>query len=232
MSRAIALFTILLPQLVACAAEKHAIARGLPAPTGVAVGADNRIYVAVTKFGDNSSIGALLVVERPGSATTFGGTVTETGRAAPFAVGFDLPTSIVLWLGNLIVSDRAQIWSVDRSGKKTVYAAPADFPSPRPDLKQLTVDERGHLYVTTQGGVYSIVGKGKIIRVGTDKFKSPVGIVMDGMSHLLVSDERIGLHRFRLSDGELTKLADGSFSALACNLSCCLKGSARSAAFV
>jgi glucose/arabinose dehydrogenase len=216
MSRAIALFTILLTEFVACAAEKRAIVRGLSAPTGVAVGSDNRIYVAVTKFGDNSSDGAVLVVECPGPAVTSGGTVTEAGRAAPFAVGFDRPNSIVPWLGNVIVSDHAQIWSVDKSGKKRIYVARSDFPSTTQGLKHLTVDERGYLYVTTQdGGIYGIAGKGKINSVATDKFKKPDGIVMDGMSHLLVSEASAGLRRFRLSDGDMTEVVDGSYSALA-----------------
>ena len=212
MSRAIALFTILLPQLAALAGEKRVIARGLPAPTGLTVGADNRIYVAVTKSGDDSTEGAVVVVERPGSATF----PREGLRPAPFAVGFDHPTSIVPWLGNLLVADRSQIWRVDRSGKRTVHIAASDFPLPESGLKNLTVDESGHLYVTTEGGdIYSIAGKGKVSIIAADKFKKPNGILMDGMSHLLVADADMGVNRYRLSDGELTRVADGSFAALA-----------------
>ena len=212
MSRAIALFTILLSQLAAYAAEKRAISRGLAAPTGLTVGADNRIYIAVTKSGDNSTEGAVVVVELPGAVTSADAVV----RAAPFALGFDHPTSIVPWLGNLLVADRSQIWRVDKSGKKTVYIAPTDFPLPNSQLNHLTVDERGHLYVTTEGGgIYSIAGKGKVSTIAADKFKKPDGILMDGMSHLLVADAGRGLNRYRLSDGDLTQVADGPFAALA-----------------
>src|SRR6185369_7756411 len=67
---------------------------------------------------------------------------------------------------------------------------------------------------TQDGGIYGIAGKGKINSVATDKFKKPDGIVMDGMSHLLVSEASAGLRRFRLSDGDMTEVVDGSYSAL------------------
>jgi glucose/arabinose dehydrogenase len=216
MTRAVAFVTILLPCLTANAADKQAIVRRLPTPTAVAVGADNRIYVAVTNGGDNANDGAVLAIERGGSAAIPGGAVTEAGRAVPFASGFDRPTSIAPWLGNLMVADQTQIWRVDKSGKKTTYAAALDFPSPTHGLQQLTIDERGLLYVTTQtGGIYSVASKGRINVVAGEKLKKPAGIVMDGMNHLLVSQTEGGLHRIRLSDGEMNRIVDGSFSALA-----------------
>jgi glucose/arabinose dehydrogenase len=205
----IALWAFLMAESHLAAADKRIVVRGLEAPSAVAVSPDGRLFIAVSGGNDKSGAGKVVVVDQPGSSpATLGPT--------PFAIGFDQPAGMVFWLGNLFVADQTQVWRVDKSGKATIYVAAADSPSPMQGLRQITVDERGYFYVTTASGIVArITGKGKVVAATTGKFSDPHGIVMDGMSHLLVAESGTGLQRVRLSDGELSTVAPGTFFALA-----------------
>src|SRR5205823_226469 len=108
--------------------------------------------------------------------------------------------------------DKQRVWRIDPKGKATVYAAAEAFPSRPHFLSDIDVDESGLLYVTDSGvkggggRIYRIDQRRKVSLVVDEKrtpaLKSPGGVVMDGMSFLLVLDSSTGeLHRIRISDG-------------------------------
>jgi glucose/arabinose dehydrogenase len=141
----------------------------------------------------------------------------QDGKAAPFHKGLDDPSGMAFFQGLLFVVDNNQVWRIDRNGKAVVYAATKDFPAPPQFLNDMTVDERGYLYVTdsgeppSDGAIYRIVGQGKVERVVAHGLKSPHGVVMDGMWHMLVTDDGGALNRLSLSDGQIRRVAEGGF---------------------
>jgi glucose/arabinose dehydrogenase len=183
------------------------IVSGMQNPTAVTIGSDGRTYVAV--------------MGQVGTAGDGGVVVLDGTKAVPFARGLDDPSGMVAWNGALFVVDQTRIWRIDKSGTPTVFVAATDFPAPPQFLNEIAVDERGFLYVAdsgeppSSGGIYRITGKGKVDRVATNGLKGPHGIVMDGMSHLLVTDDAGVLHRLQLADGEFKRIADGAFIAAA-----------------
>ncbi|HKI34304.1 MAG TPA: PQQ-dependent sugar dehydrogenase [Gemmataceae bacterium] len=147
--------------------------------------------------------------------------VIEDGKAMPFAAGLDEPSGIGAFADALFVVDRNRVWRIDRAGKARVHAAAAAFPAPPRSLSGLAVDELGLLYVTDAGdskgdgaAVYRVDPRGRVTLVSDAKrapaLKSPRGLVMDGMSFLLVLDGSSGeLLRIKVADGTAVKLADG-----------------------
>jgi glucose/arabinose dehydrogenase len=178
---------------------------GLKGPAAAAVGPDGRVYLTVRGELGKDGDGAILVV--------------EGGKAVPFATGLDDPEGLVTWQEGLFVADRERVWRVDRKGKAAVFAAAAAFPSPPHALGAIDVDEEGKLYVADAGGgeggaVYRITPQGAVSLVSDAKrspaLKKPAGLVMDGLSHLLLLDGGSGeLHRIKLADGTATKVAEG-----------------------
>jgi sugar lactone lactonase YvrE len=201
--------------VISCVTSAHAadkplpkpLVSGLKNPASVAVGVDERIYITVIGEKNKDGDGQVLVV--------------ENGKAAPFAAGMDQPHGIVAFQQWLFVVDKNRVWRIDRKGKAEVFAAPNAFPAPPSFLTDITVDEEGTLYVSDvgelkslNGAIYRISPKGKV-NVATDAertpaLKAPTGLVMDGMSHVLVVDAASGdLLRVKLADGKSTKLAGG-----------------------
>jgi glucose/arabinose dehydrogenase len=176
-------------------------------PAAVVIGADNRTYITVMgevlKDGDGSVV------------------VMENGKVKPFASGLDDPVGIAAWSEWLFVADKQRVWRIDKQGKAEVFAAAKEFPSPPVQIVGLTIDEEGTLYVSDYGdflgnggAIYRIDQKGKVRLVADKKrikrLHQPAGIVMDGMSHLLVIySERGELHRIKVADGSTTMLAEG-----------------------
>jgi glucose/arabinose dehydrogenase len=173
---------------------------GLKNPAAVAVGSDGRVYLTARGEAGRDGDGAVLVV--------------EGGKAVPFATGLDAPEGLVAWQDGLFVADRQRVWRIDRKGKAAVFAAAAAFPSPPHALGAIDVDEEGKLYVADTGAVYRINPQGAVSLAADSKrapaLKAPAGLVMDGLSHLLVLDGASGeLQRIKLADGAATKVADG-----------------------
>src|SRR5262245_25406672 len=81
---------------------------GLKKPRSVAVGTDGRIFVTVAGEDGKDGTGAVLVV--------------ADGKATPFATGFDRPSGMVAFQGQLFVADAERVWRIDPTGKATVCA--------------------------------------------------------------------------------------------------------------
>ncbi len=145
----------------------------------------------------------------------------DGNKAVPFATGLDEPAAIAAFGDALFVADKNGVRSIDRTGQARVLAASGAFPAPPRSLSGLTADEMGLLYVTDAGdgkgdgaAVYRVDTKGKVALVSDTKrapaLKSPRGVVMDGMSFLLVLDGASGvLLRIKVADGTAVKVADG-----------------------
>jgi len=198
------LFTTALP-----AQEKlpNPLVSGLKNPESVAIGPDGRIYISeIGEFGKDGD-GRIMVI--------------VNGKAVPFATGLDDPKGMVAWGNSLFVTDKKRVWRIDRKGKAHVFAAEKAFPAPPLFLNDITVDENGILYVSDSGdlageggAIYRIFPNGKVTLVTNAKkaplLKVPNGLVMDGMSHLLMVDFGSGdLLRIKIADGSATKVAGG-----------------------
>jgi glucose/arabinose dehydrogenase len=145
----------------------------------------------------------------------------DGGKAVPFAEGLDAPSGIATFGDALFVADRNCVRRVDRGGKVRVLAAASAFPAPPQSLSGITVDEMGLLYVIDAGNgkgegaaVYRVDPRGRVTLVSDSKrapsLKAPRGVVMDGMSFLLVLDSVSGeLLRIKVADGTAEKVADG-----------------------
>jgi glucose/arabinose dehydrogenase len=180
---------------------------GLKNPESVVVGSDGRLYITEIGEFNKDGDGRVLVV--------------ENGKAVPFATGLDDPKGIVAWTKFLFVADNKRVWKIDDKGKATVFAEEKAFPIPPLFLNDITVDEKGVLYVSDSGdlkgeggAIFRIDLKGKVTLVTDGKsnkqIKTPNGLVMDGKNHLLMVDFGSGdLLRIRISDGQTTKIADG-----------------------
>ena len=198
------LFTTALP-----AQEKlpNPLVSGLKNPESVAIGPDGRTYISeIGEFGKDGD-GRIMVI--------------VNGKAVPFATGLDDPKGMVAWGNSLFVTDKKRVWRIDRKGKAHVFAAEKAFPAPPLFLNDITVDENGILYVSDSGdlageggAIYRIFPNGKVTLVTNAKkaplLKVPNGLVMDGMSHLLMVDFGSGdLLRIKIADGSATKVAGG-----------------------
>jgi glucose/arabinose dehydrogenase/sugar lactone lactonase YvrE len=146
--------------------------------------------------------------------------VIDGGKAVPFAEGPADPRALVPFGDGLFVADKDSVRRIDRAGKSRVIAAANAFPTPPRSLSGIAADELGRLYVTDAGdgkeggAVYQVTLFGKVTLVTDTKrapaLKSPRGVVMDGLSFLLVIDGTSGeLLRVKAADGTAEKLADG-----------------------
>jgi glucose/arabinose dehydrogenase/sugar lactone lactonase YvrE len=181
---------------------------GLKNPESAAVGADGRIYV--TEIGEKNKDGDGRVV-----------VIDKDGKVVPFATGLDDPKGMVPWLNFLYVADNKRVWKIDAKGKATVYAPASAFPIEPLFLNDIAVDEKGVVYVSDSGdlkggggAVFRIDQKGKVTLVTSGKqnpqIKTPNGLVLDGMNHLLMVDFGSGiLWRVKIDDGTMAKVAEG-----------------------
>jgi len=181
---------------------------GLKNPQSVAVGNDGRIYISESGAFGKDGHGRILVVDK-------------AGQAVPFATGLDDPRGMVFSQKSLFVNDNKRVWRIDQKGKAKVFAAKEAFPREPLLLKDIAADEKGILYVSDSGdlqgaggAVFRIDPKGKVSLVadvrGIPGLKVPRGIVLDGVSHLLLLDGGAGeLLRIRIAEGSAVKIADG-----------------------
>jgi glucose/arabinose dehydrogenase len=188
-------------------------AEGLPKPllsdlknaTAIAVGVDGKVYVGIAGEGGNEKSGSILLVE--GNKTT------------PFATGLDSPAGIAARGEYVFVTGKKQVWRIGRDGKPEVFATTEAFPAPPHSLAGIDIDEKGNLYVADagdgkgEGGCVYRIDTDAVVSVAADPkrtegLRSPRGLVMDGFSHVLVTDSLSGaLLRIKLADGSSTEVA-------------------------
>jgi glucose/arabinose dehydrogenase len=210
MRRMLVLVTILLSGTPVSAGDQlpQPLIRGLKNPEAVAVSSDGRIYISEMGESAKDGDGRVLVVDR-------------AGKAVPFATGLDDPRGMVFRQKDLFVTDNKGVWRIDEKGKAVVFAAKEAFPTKPHFLKDITVDENGILYVSDsgdqkgQGGaVYRIDDKGTVKLIADTRtipsLKTPSGLVLDGVSHLLLLDSATGeLLRVQIASGTAIKISDG-----------------------
>jgi glucose/arabinose dehydrogenase len=197
---------VLVSPLAAAEQLPGPLVRGLKNPASVTAGAGGKIFVTtlgeVGKDGDGSVI------------------AIDKGKAVPFVAGLDDPRGIAARAEWLFVADKNRVWRIDRQGKPSVFAPASAFSPPARSLRDLDIDEMGNLYVADAGdgkgggAVYRIDPRGKVSLATDGKrspaLPSPLGLVMDGFSHVLSIDSASGhLLRLRLADGSTNKLAEG-----------------------
>jgi glucose/arabinose dehydrogenase len=196
----------LVAPLVAAEQPPRPLIRGLKNPASITSGADGKIYVTTLGEIGKDGDGSVMVIDK--------------GKAMPFVAGLDEPRGIAARAEWLFVADKNRVWRIDRQGKPSVFAPASAFTPPARSLRDLDIDETGTLYVADAGegkgggAVYRIAPNGKV-SLATDvkrspALSSPIGLVMDGMSHVLSIDSASGhLLRLRLADGSTTKLGEG-----------------------
>lgn len=210
MGRMIVFVSILISGATVSAGEQfpQPLIRGVKKAEAVAVGSDGRIYI--TQIGDSAKggDGRVLVVDK-------------TGKAVPFATGLDDPRGMVFRQKDLFVADNKRVWRIDAKGKAVVFVAREAFPKQPHLLKDIAMDENGMLYVSDSGdqkghggAVYRIDPKGTVKLIADTRtissLKTPSGLVLDGVSHLLLLDSTTGeLLRVRIAGGTAIKINDG-----------------------
>jgi glucose/arabinose dehydrogenase len=174
---------------------------GLKNPTCVTTSQEGHIYVG-------ESGGRILVVNKAVHAETF-------------ATGMDNPKGIASFQKWLYVTDNQRVWRIDEKGNASVFAVKEAFPAESPSLNGVAIDENGVLYVSDSGdangkggAVYRIDHAGKVKRVADSRtipgLGVPTGLVLDGVSHLLLLDSATGkLLRVRIADGTAATVAEG-----------------------
>jgi glucose/arabinose dehydrogenase len=197
--------SILFSSFANAKAEPKVIVEGLKNPSSIAVGVDGKTYV--TTMGE---------IGKDGDGAVY---LIESNKAVKFAEGLDDPIGIAIFADWLFVTDKNQVKRINKDGKVEVFAPATAFPTEPSYLLTLDADEMGNLYVADKGGsktgnmVFRIDPQGKVtVAVDakrTPELKSPCGITMDGLSHLLVTDSESGeLLRIKLVDGKATTLAN------------------------
>lgn len=193
----IVLFWLFAFQAAAAEPAPRPLAEGLKNPTCVAAGTDGKTYVGVK----GEAGGAVVVLDK--------------GKAVPFAAGFGEPAGLVAFREWLFLADKQRVWRIDLKGNARPFVQPTAFPTPPESLGDLAVDvESGTLYASDTAAVYRISPKGRVDVVTDAKRRNgsfaPGGLVLEGASHLLVTDRAKGtLHRVRLADRTTEEVTTG-----------------------
>lgn len=200
------LFALLVLSTAVNAAEPKVLVGGVPSPRAVAVSADKRIFIAAEQ-----------------SVLEF-----KDGKTTEFAGGFQTPKGMIAFQQWLFVADQAGVHRIDLNSKKsTVWVANKDFPEMPKNLRGLTVDERGTVYVsdseldhtviyqitTTNRGRNQEPGRKATLLANSKTIpglRSAGSLLSDSLNHLLVLDSAAGiLYRLRMPDLSVEKVADG-----------------------
>jgi len=184
---------------------------GLKTPESVVQAKDGRIYVSeINEFGKDGD-GQVSVIDR-------------SGKASVFATGLDDPKGLAIIGKNLYVADKTGIIKITPDGKRSVFVAANQFPSPPLFLNDLEADPQGNLYVSDSGDVfgsgkggaiYQISAAGKVKLLINDqqdaRIKAPNGLLADDTGNVLVIvDFASGiLYTLNTQSGKLNDIAEG-----------------------
>lgn len=189
-------------------AEPTVLVSGLKNPESVAVTPTGKIFVSVIGEFNTDGDGSVVVV--------------ENGKATPFLSNLDDPKGLAVTPKFLFVADKTKVIRADlATGKSDVFLAASAFPTPPLFLNDLAVDPTGNILFISDSGdlkgsggaVYS-AAQGKVTKIADAKtipgLNTPNGVAMDGAGHVLLADFGTGdLHRIKLADGSIEKLASG-----------------------
>lgn len=206
--RAGAVVAVVFVTLIAAAhGAPQRVVKGLTNPESVLLGPRGEIYVS--QIGEFNK-------DRDGSVVR----VKPDGTLETVASGLNDPKGLAHDGINLYVTDRDQIWRIDRKGVATVFVNRAAFPMVPKFLNDIVHDGAGHLYVSDSGAkgvggaIFRISARGKVTLVSNSAIdplvRSPNGLVIDGPKRLLVVDFATGdLYRISLKNGKSEKIAGG-----------------------
>ena len=206
--RAGAIVAVVFVTLIAAAhGAPPRVVKGLTNPESVLLGPRGEIYAS--QIGEFNK-------DRDGSVVR----VKPDGTLETLASGLNDPKGLAHDGINLYVTDRDQIWRIDRKGAATVFVNRAAFPMVPKFLNDIVHDGAGHLYVSDSGAkgvggaIFRISARGKVTLVSNSAIdplvRSPNGLVIDGPKRLLVVDFATGdLYRISLKNGKSEKIASG-----------------------
>ena len=201
-------FSLLIAVLPAAGADPaKPIVSGVATPWGITNTPDGTIYVTTTGKSDQAANGALLRI--------------DDGKPTTLLPDLNSPSGVAVHGEWVYVADGDRVLRIGGKTRHPVYASPNTFPSPPRQLHDIVTDPRdGTAYVSDAGGpdgagaaIYRISATGQVSRV-TDAtllpgLRRPTGMVLDGVSHLLVADSATGtVYRVNLADGSGETIAD------------------------
>lgn len=179
---------------------------GLKMPESVVQAKDGTIYISEINGFDKDGDGQISKLDADGKLTVF-------------ATGLDDPKGLAIVGDKLYVADKTRIVEIGKDGKWKEFVSAAAFASKPKFLNDLAADKEGNLYVSDSGDlksggqVYKISKDGSAKLVVDSKNKdvlAPNGLLADGRNQLLEVDFESGiLYRINLTNGKLTKLAEG-----------------------
>lgn len=179
---------------------------GLKMPESVVQAKDGTIYISEINGFDKDGDGQISKLDKDGKLTVF-------------ATGLDDPKGLAIIGDKLYVADKTRIVEVDKDGKWKVYTAATAFESKPKFLNDLEADKAGNLYVSDSGDlksggqIYKIAKGGAPTLVVDSKNKdvlAPNGLLSESPKQLLEIDFESGiLYRINLTNGKLTKVAEG-----------------------
>ncbi|MGC3970256.1 MAG: PQQ-dependent sugar dehydrogenase [Pirellulales bacterium] len=183
-------------------------ASGLTNPESVVVGFDGRTYISEIGEREKDGDGRVSVIAH--------------GQVVPFAAGLNDPKGIIAVRDHFFVTDKTQLWVIDRDGKATVFVAKEKFPVEPLFLNDVAVDQGGNLYVSDsglkeggQGKVFRISATGDNVTLVADEkripeLKRPNGVLVGRDGKLLLADVLTGdLYRLAVNDQSYEKIASG-----------------------
>lgn len=179
---------------------------GLKMPESVVQAKDGTIYISEINGFDKDGDGQISKLDKDGKLTVF-------------ATGLDDPKGLAIIGDKLYVADKTRIVEVDKDGKWKVYTAATAFESKPKFLNDLEADKAGNLYVSDSGDlksggqIYKIAKGGAPTLIVDSKNKdvlAPNGLLSESPKQLLEIDFESGiLYRINLTNGKLTKVAEG-----------------------
>lgn len=163
---------------------------GFKNPESAVVGPDGRVYVSEIGAFDQDGDGRILVLD-------------EKGEPQVFADGLDDPKGLAVREGQLLVTDKTRVLSIDPKGRVRVLVDADAFPRRPQFLNDIVVAGDGAIYVSDSG---DLKGQGGMVyRIATDKRitemlsageavrpKAPNGLLWEDPDKLLVVDYATG----------------------------------------
>jgi sugar lactone lactonase YvrE len=132
-----------------------------PRPESVVRGWGDKLYVSIQ--GPSGELGVM-----DGEVRVVD---LATGKAAPFAAGFENPRGLTFTGKELVIADQKKIFRVDSAGNKTLLAASEQFPNPANFFNDMATEPGGKAVLVTE------MGRRDLIRVPATTPPSPQRLI-------------------------------------------------------